>query len=221
MMKVIAAGGGGASDSRLIDELFVGLTGNEKKTLYIPIALDGAERPYQDCFIWMKSVYEPLGLKDIQLCVDMNQASNFDMTKYSAVYIGGGNTFKLLKTFKETGFDIILREFILNGGIVYGGSAGAIILGKDIMTCAHLDTNDVGLDNFSGIDCFNGYSIWCHYELENDALINTYINMNHFPVVAIPEKSGVLFDGSNIRVFGYTPCYVFDGNKKKPIMPEL
>lgn len=37
MIKVIATGGGGEKDSRLIDQVFVSLTGKEKKTLYIPI----------------------------------------------------------------------------------------------------------------------------------------------------------------------------------------
>jgi len=83
-----------------------------------------------------------------------------------------------------------------------------------------LDENEVQLENFSGLDCFNGYSIWCHYELQNDTLIDKYLEVNKIPVVAIPEKSGVLLDGSNLKVFGYEPCYLFSGKKKEMIMPE-
>lgn len=44
--------------------------------------------------------------------------------------------------------------------------------------------------------------------------------MNKFPVVAIPEKAGILFDGDKIKVFGYESCYLFDGKKEETIMPE-
>jgi len=50
------------------------------------------------------------------------------------IYIGGGNTFKLLKELKESGFDKELLKFIKEGKPVYGGSAGALILGKNILT---------------------------------------------------------------------------------------
>ncbi|WP_236809547.1 Type 1 glutamine amidotransferase-like domain-containing protein [Bacillus glycinifermentans] len=72
------------------------------------------------------------------------------MDRFSAVYIGGGNTFRLLKHVTDTRFNDILQSYAKRGGIVYGGSAGAIILGKHIMTCSHMDDNNVGLNEFDG-----------------------------------------------------------------------
>jgi len=92
MIKIIAASGGGASDSRLIDEVFVSLIEDGKKTLYIPVALDENSHPYQTCYQWLNSVYEPLGLRNIELWVDLALDVQLDLTAYTAVYIGGGNT---------------------------------------------------------------------------------------------------------------------------------
>ena len=50
------------------------------------------------------------------------------MANYSAIFIGGGNTFKLLKGIKDRGAFSKLKDFINNNGIIFGGSAGAIIL---------------------------------------------------------------------------------------------
>jgi len=49
------------------------------------------------------------------------------LQKYDTVYIGGGDTFKLLKLIRESGFDEKLLRYYKSGGAIYGGSAGAII----------------------------------------------------------------------------------------------
>lgn len=57
---------------------------------------------------------------------------------------------------RSSGFDEVLEEYIKGDGVVYGGSAGAIILGSNIMTCAHLDENTVGMRGFDGLDVLKG-----------------------------------------------------------------
>ncbi|MEX2460688.1 MAG: Type 1 glutamine amidotransferase-like domain-containing protein [Paenibacillaceae bacterium] len=84
---------------------------------------------------------------------------NEDLKEYSSIFIGGGNTYKLLHEIRKARFDEVLNSFIDEGGIVYGGSAGAIILGKNIQTCSHLDINDINIADFEGLNKFNGYSI--------------------------------------------------------------
>lgn len=41
------------------------------------------------------------------------------------VYVGGGNTLKMMKIWRKTGFDAILREAYENGIVCAGISAGA------------------------------------------------------------------------------------------------
>jgi len=49
------------------------------------------------------------------------------MTDYSFLFIGGGNTFKLLYDLKSSGAFVNIQGYLNNGGVVFGGSAGAII----------------------------------------------------------------------------------------------
>ncbi|ENH97657.1 hypothetical protein J416_04406 [Gracilibacillus halophilus YIM-C55.5] len=142
-----------------------------------------------------------------------------NLKQFSAIYIGGGNTFRLLKDFKETCFTNVLKEYLAKGGIIYGGSAGAIIFGQDIRTCSHMDSNDVGLQDFHGLGLVENYSIWCHYNGENDAVINNYIFEYKNPVISLPEETALFIDDEVITVIGTKPAILFNEENKKVIQP--
>jgi dipeptidase E len=113
----------------------------------------------------------------------------------------------------------VLRRFIERGGIVYGGSAGAIILGRDIMTAAHLDVNEVGLQDTAGLDLLNGYSVWCHYQPTDDARIHAYIARSTFPLIALSEQAGVLVEDGRVVALGTGPTVVFQEHSRKTYAP--
>ena len=79
---------------------------------------------------WFKKTYEYCNF-DIDMCTDLSKIKSLD--EYTGVFIGGGNTFKLLKEIRESKFDILLEKYLKNGGFVYGGSAGAasVLEGSD------------------------------------------------------------------------------------------
>src|SRR5699024_3370788 len=169
MGTLILTGGGSADQTFLIDKEFTNLINTNKPLLYIPIAMDTNLISYESCFNWIKSVFYPLGINNITMWTEseLRDKKVEDLERFSAIYIGGGNTFKLLKVFNEMKFTNVLREYIANKGIIYGGSAGAIIFGKDIRTCIHMDSNDVDLRRFIGLNVVGNYSVWCHYNPEN------------------------------------------------------
>ena len=55
---------------------------------------------------------------------DLSDRKYEDLAKYSAVFIGGGNTFHLLDLMRKTGFDRLLTRYIKSNKPVHGGSAG-------------------------------------------------------------------------------------------------
>jgi dipeptidase E len=83
------------------------------------------------------------------------------LRNFGGIFIGGGNTYMLLKLVRESGFDKKLVKYLDDGGVVFGGSAGAIIMGKSIATCG--DINNIGLSDLSGLDLLGGASVLCHY----------------------------------------------------------
>jgi hypothetical protein len=71
-MKVALAGGGGAADSRLLDEVFATWLGPQGKLLYLPCALRGI-RPFQSCLEWIAVTFASLNVTNITMWTDMSE----------------------------------------------------------------------------------------------------------------------------------------------------
>ncbi len=211
---LILAGGGDAQDSRPLDELFATWTGPRGKMLYLPVAMKGSHHPWESCLAWIRSVFAPLGVLNIEMWTDLLDHDADELAVFHSVYLGGGNTYSLLAQLKDSGFDAGLIQFAGRGGAIYGGSAGAIVLGRDIMTCAHLDRNEVGLIGTEGLDLIAGHAVWCHYQADDDAGIGEYIQERGFPVLAISERAGIAVQAGQFASAGYEPAYRFDENGK-------
>jgi len=67
---------------------------------------------------------------------------------------------------KEGDFLEFLRKAIKMDIPIYGGSAGAIIFGKSILSS--LDKNFIGLTDFSGMNLLKDVGIFCHYKPEKE-----------------------------------------------------
>lgn len=218
MGTIFLSGGGDKKHTEKFDQEFKEQISLSKPLLYIPVAMKGMIS-FEDCFQWMKSVFNPLGLQEIVMWTDLKQKSLKDLQQFSAIYIGGGNTFSLLKDMRSSSFDEILKDYIKSGGVVYGGSAGAIVLGSDIMTCAHLDSNEVNLKNYNGLNMISGLAIWCHYELQNDEHIKNYIKEYKKPVLALSEETGAYFSDGCIKITGTKSALLFREENKMYLLP--
>ena len=212
-MRVALGGGGGASDSRLLDEVFTAWIGPQGKLLYLPCALRGI-RSFESCLEWITVTFASFNVTDITMWTDLAEHRGSELDEFDAVYIGGGNTFALLAELRKSGFDRYLREFACRGKAIYGGSAGAAVLGRDIRTVNYLDQNEVGLMEMEGLDLAEGHAIWVHYQPQDDCLIQAYVSQYHQPVIALSERSGIVIEQNRMRAVGFEPAYRFDGQKK-------
>jgi dipeptidase E len=204
--RLILAGGGDAPDSHPLDALFAGWIGPGGRLLYLPVAT-GNPAGYRDDLVWVSAIFRPLGVGAIEMWTTLAGRDAGHLTNFDGIYIGGGNTFHLLDLLRRTGFDRLLRDFVAAGGAVYGGSAGAIILGRDIGPAAHIDSNTAGVRNTHGLDLLGGYAVWCHYVADaDDARIRAYVAATGFPVLALTERAGLRVEGPRILVAGYDPC---------------
>jgi len=196
-MGLLLSGGGDPENVVPLDAFFVRRIDLRKPVLYIPVAMEPHVFTYDECFAWFKETYNPYGVHAVELCTDLRPA--MDLSEYAAVFIGGGNTFKLLKAMKESRFDEQLIAYCRGGGFIYGGSAGAIIFGAAILTgTAHGDRNTVGLTDLSGLNLAGGRDIWCHYSPADDELIRAYEN----DLYILYEESGLFIEGDKIESVG-------------------
>jgi dipeptidase E len=161
--KLFLSGGGGAKDSLPVDTLFVESLKKSAKVLYIPHANRKQAGDYSGSISWVTETLNVIDQKK-QLVIECigDLRSVDELNGYDAVYIGGGNTYFLLDLLKDCGLAEKLVDYYNRGGHIYGGSAGAIILGKTIATSPD-DLIGVNKD-FDGLNLLGGMSIACHYE---------------------------------------------------------
>jgi dipeptidase E len=222
-MQLYLSGGGSGENSARLDSLFVKALKKEKPLLYIPIAIDTKSHPYSDCLKWIHSNFDPLGFSNIVMCTDLRDKSFEDLNKFSGIYIGGGNTPKLLKELKESGFINFLKKACENNLPIYGGSAGAIIFAKTIIPSLSADENEVGLNDFNALNKIDGYDVWCHYEKSFDKMIKKYMEEYSLEkIIAIPENAGLRVTDEGTKIIGPGSVYLFDESGKAEIVePEF
>jgi len=196
--QLFLSGGGNAKQSRKFDRFFASKITGDKRVLYIPVAMPVRRHSYRGCFEWARKTLGGVALTNIEIFTSINNKSYADIRDYDAIYIGGGNTYGLLHRLRTSGFDSLLRKFLAEGKPIYGGSAGAIIFGRDINTASFgrdHDRNFLGMRNFRGLDLLGGYSVQAHYTKADKQAMDNYILRTAFPIIALPEETGLYVHG--------------------------
>lgn len=208
-LRLILTGGGDAPESRPLDKLFADWLGPHGRLLYLPVASSPKADRYAGHLAWVTSVFRPLGVTDIQMWTELENHAPAELDHFSGVYIGGGNTFRLLHLLRRTGFDAALRRYALPGGAVYGGSAGAIVLGADIASCERDDPNTVGLSDSRGLDLLGGHDVWCHFTPDQAERVQMWADASGRPVCALTERAGLCVEGGEVRSAGSDAALTF------------
>jgi dipeptidase E len=214
--RIYLSGGGDEKQSFSLDEFFFSTMPTHGRFLYLPIALRG-HAFYSTAHVWMKGVTELHKRADIQFetADDPSQYSLEALKEFSGIYIGGGNTWSLIRELKDSGFADMLVRYIGAGGQVYGGSAGAIIMGNRIDT--HDDENKTGLRDVWGFNLLNNFSVACHVKGGQNERFKAWAIDNHLPIVCLPEETGLIIEEGAALCIGTKPCTVYfaDGIKKE------
>lgn len=206
-MKLFLCGGGSGKKAEKSLKLFSEVIDKKKPLLYIPLAMD--EYRYPSCLDWIKSEMKPINVVNIEMVSSKEELYNKNLNDYCAIYIGGGNTFKLLKEIKDGGSFDKIKKYIENNGVIYGGSAGAIIFGKDILSCMTQDSNYVNLDDTKGFDVLNGLSLLCHLNRNDGVKFNRKKNSDYLldyskknKTIYLPDEDVIYIDDDNMTMIG-------------------
>ncbi len=210
--SIYLAGGGDSQASFYIDEVFISELDRDKSLVYIPVAMDA--RPYSACLDWFESVFMPRGITNIVMWTDLSRVP-FDLKDAAGIYVGGGDTVRLLRKIRHAGAERYLFDALWAGVPLYGGSAGAILFGEDVRTApeavylARSEANGMGLTD--------GYSVYCHYA--PDEIVYHLVSRLDTPLFAIPEEAGVRLQGGEITVHGTAPVDVLTCNGCVSVYP--
>ncbi len=175
MKKCVLIGGGSIGRGQTPYETFnidleiVKMSNKEKPTfLFIGLG-DSHSDSYYDT---IKKIYKELGCLTINL-KKKNILNNMDLVKEKInsadiIYIGGGDTIKLKELIINYQIDSLLRKAYLNGTILVGMSAGAILLSRDGLSDSYILRAE--RDSFEFIDGlgFIDISICPHYHEDSN-----------------------------------------------------
>lgn len=177
-----------------------------RKVAFVPFAL-------QDRDAYTAKVAERLS----RMGFDTTQVrTRADVENASAIFVGGGNTFRLLKTLYDLDLLRAIRDRVLGGTPYLGSSAGSNIAAPTIRT-----TNDMPIVEPPSFDALNlvPYQINPHY-LDADPSsthmgetreqrIREYLEENQVPVAAIREGTMLWVEDGKTTLLGLRPARIF------------
>jgi dipeptidase E len=201
---VFLGGGGSANDEAALWDEFA-KTG--QRVLYWPMALPIEGHASSDQ--WVRSSLAPRGLFDIVMWSSLADHHPEELVGFDLIFIGGGNTYALLDDVQRHQFLEPVRQFVADGGSLYGGSAGAVLAGADIGTAEPFDSNDIGIKDTSALNLLSGASLQPHYESRHADWLRRYVDRTSAAVIAIPERCGVAVHDGLARNVGPESVWIF------------
>ena len=124
---------------------------------------------------------------------DYTRPQDFKNIDIDAIYVGGGNTFSILKMLRDTEFDKEIIKYVLNGVIYIGGSAGAHIVTKNVEHVLHFDDNKVGLKDYNALGLFDGI-IFCHYNDSRKKYVDKWKKKSNYSISILNDDEFIVYE---------------------------
>lgn len=173
-----------------------------------------------------RRVAERFAALDLEtLTVTADAAGVETLESAAGIFVGGGNTFRLLGELRRQGMIEVIRKRVAVGVPYMGSSAGSGIAGPTLKT-----SNDMPIVDPQGFEALGlvDYQLNLHY-LDPDPdskhmgetrelRLTEYLEENETPVVALREGAWISVDGDRHVVGGETGGLIFRrGRDPKPI----
>jgi len=219
-MRIVIYSGGQESSNHYIHQELVSLVthGRSKSMTYIPYCTEGAQSFYRRAI----KRYQRFGIRRFRyFAADVPFTAKERNAAFSSdiIYLAGGNTFYMLYHLRKAGLLPHLRKFVKRGGILAGLSAGAVLMTPHIGLAGYpkfdRDENQVNLKNLNALNLIR-LEFFPHYRNSPvlDRALEKYSKKSKFPIYALPDGSGIVFEGKRRDFWG--PGFVFyRGHKVK------
>jgi dipeptidase E len=180
--------------------------GKSKRVAFVPFAL--LDRDAYTTKVRDRLVKMDYGVQQVR------EAKDFDGV--DAIFVGGGNTFRLLKTLYDLNLLDLIRQRVRGGMLYMGSSAGSVITAPTIKT-----TNDMPIVQPRSFDALNfvPYQINGHYidadpssthmGETRETRLAEYLEENEAPVIGIREGTMLRVDDDITTVVGTKAGKIF------------
>ncbi|HSP32857.1 MAG TPA: dipeptidase PepE [Thermoanaerobaculia bacterium] len=139
-----------------------------------------------------------------------------DFEGADAIFVGGGNTFRLLKTLYERDLLEAIRERVRQGALYMGSSAGSVIAAPTMRTTNDMPILEPPSLNALGLVPYqiNGHFIDAdpsstHQGETREIRLAEYLEENATPVIGIREGTMLRVDDSGTTIAGTKAAKVF------------
>lgn len=213
---IYLSGGGDSEKTKAADEHFIKNI-QQGNILFIPIGRTSEQKGNSQSHSWLKSKYKNLSKKriNIEIATELSKVKTIENS--TVIYIGGGNTRKIMHNINTSHFDKTLEDYLNRGGTVFCSSAGAVLMGKYIDFIDERYDIDNTLNNFSisiGLSFIGNYSILPHYSENSYYKIVQYFRFHSNPVIAIPEGGCLVVSEKEIKALWGKEILLFQNEKK-------
>lgn len=206
-MRLVLIGGGEIGkgttsyETEHIDKEIVKMT-NKNNPVFLFI---GFASSYSDSYYdVIKKIYSNLGCKTTYLrkknIINNRELSLKKLDEADIIYIGGGDTVKLLDTLKEYNLEKEIKKQVSNNKVIAGISAGAILLSKEGYSDTYILRGES--DKYCFIKGYNyfKYSITPHFnnELREEELKKDIQNTSK-EVYCLEDNSALIIEDNSIR----------------------
>lgn len=192
-----------------------------KKVAFVPYALrdhDGYARIAREKF-------ESMGFETTSL----HEAENIDelLNSVQALFIGGGNTFRLLKKLHEDNLITKIRKRVLEGMIYMGASAGTNVATPNIKTTNDMPIVFPGTFESLGLVPFNINPHFIetdknstHMGETREKRIEEFLEENKNVVVGLREGAWLKVEDNTMKLMGHTAKVFYPDGTKQEVSVE-
>lgn len=216
-MKLVLYSGGDDKENKHLDKAFIELLGKKNPVVtFIPSSSYLSEQEFK-VFVKHYSKYKISRFIHFPVDVPFDRIMFQEVMRSDAIHLGGGNTFYFLNSLRKSKLLKELKTFVLNGGVLTGLSAGAIMMTENIDMAAYpefdRDENIVGLKNLSALNLLD-FAFFPHFKnsARYDKAFKRYSKLKQKVIYACPDGSGIVIKDDELRFIGKTFAYT-DGHK--------
>lgn len=187
-----------------IDRRLLRLIGKAAPSIgYIPSSSD------PECFFFDQicTYYAALGASvDVYLELDTHFSEDTlpALLSCDAIHLSGGNTFYFLHWLRQRAMLSVLKDYVAEGGVLIGVSAGAILMTPDVSTSALCgDALVEGLSDHSGLGLVD-FQFLPHFESGEVGAAEIAAHQRRFSMTlyACPDGGGIVVDGASFEFLG-------------------
>ncbi len=202
MKTIILTSSGKLIAANKLDE-FLPKPLSESKILYVTTA--SKRVPNTDYMERQKQAMDKLNFSYTQYDIAGKSKEELKelLPEYDVVYVEGGNTFYLLKSVRESGFEEVVKELLPKGLAYIGTSAGSYIACPSIVmaTWSNRDFDRCGITDFKAMGLVS-FLIKAHYVPEMKEMLEEKAMDLDLPMRVLNDDQAMVIRDEKIQLIG-------------------